>query len=121
MSVDYLTVHDLVVVIDEYRLPPLRDAGLLSSAVHRPATSVFGDDAYPSLDLKAAVLLESIVRNHPLVDGNKRLGWIAAVLFLARNGVRVHADHDDAYDLVIGVAEGRIGYEESADTLAGWF
>ncbi len=76
---------------------------------------------YPSLELKAAVLLESIVRNHPLVDGNKRLGWAAAQAFLRINGVRFVAPDDAAYDLVIGVAEGRIPYEESARTLATWF
>lgn len=118
--VDYLTLRDLLAVAARYGLPPVRDAGLLDSAVARPRTSLFGDDAYPTLDEKAAVILESIVRNHPLVDGNKRLGWLAAVLTYDLNGAELVAPFDDAYDLVIGIAEGRIGYHESAARLASW-
>ncbi len=65
---------------------PIRDMGLLESAVARPQTTVFGEDAYPSLWDKAAALLHSIVLGHPLVDGNKRLGWLAATTFLGVNG-----------------------------------
>jgi len=81
---------------------------------------VFGDDAYPDLDTKAAVLLESIARNHPLFDGNKRLSWVAVVVFCGINSLALHAPEDAAYDLVIGVAEGRLTYAEVAVQLAGW-
>lgn len=117
---DYLTLDDLLTVIETYGLPPVRDVGLLESAAHRPRASAFGEDAYPTLDEKAAVLLESIVRNHPMVDGDKRLGWLAAVLTYALNGVRLDAPEDPAYDLVIGIAEGRVDHRPSAATLAGW-
>lgn len=117
---DYLSLEDLMTIVERYRLQAVRDLGLLDSAAHRPKTTLFGDDAYPSVEEKAAVLLESTVRNHPLIDGNKRLGWIAAVMFLERNGFRVDAPFDDAYDLVIAVATGEMSYQESAAMLAAW-
>ncbi|WP_084507746.1 type II toxin-antitoxin system death-on-curing family toxin [Arthrobacter sp. TB 26] len=64
--------------------------------------------------MKAAVLLESAARNHPLVDGNKRNSWTLMVLFLWLNGYRHDFTTDDAFDLVVGVAEGRLGLEESS-------
>ena len=85
--------------------PPIRDVGLLGSAAARPQTTVFGHDAYPDIISKAAALLQSIVNNHPLVDGNKRLGWLATAVFLEINGVDASAiGNDDVYDLVIWVA-----------------
>ena len=85
--------------------PPVRDIGLLGSAVARPQTSVFGEDAYPDVYSKAAALLQSIVNNHPLVDGNKRLGWLATAVFLELNEVQAsNATNDDVYDFVIWVA-----------------
>ena len=98
----------------------VRDSGLLSSAAARPASG-FGDyEAYPSLLEKAAALLHSLVRNHALVDGNKRLGWTAMVVFCDVNGTWIEAPDDDAYDLVIAVAEGRLEVPDIAATLAGW-
>ena len=85
--------------------PPVRDFGLLGSAAARPQTSVFGEDAYPDLLTKAAALLQSIVNNHALVDGNKRLGWLATAVFLELNGVSASgASNDDVYELVVWVA-----------------
>nr|WP_283251069.1 Fic family protein [Rhabdothermincola salaria] len=66
---------------------PLRDAGLLASAAARPQATVGGQDAYPDLWSKAAALLQSLLANHALVDGNKRLGWLATAVFLELNGV----------------------------------
>ena len=60
--------------------PPIADVGLLGSAVARPRTSAFGEDAYPDLWTKAAALLQSVVKNHALIDGNKRLGWLATAV-----------------------------------------
>lgn len=116
----YLSLAELLAIVDEYGLQSARDIGLLDSAAHRPQTSVFGDDAYPTLDEKVAVLLESIVRNHPLIDGNKRLGWISTYVLYARNGISLDAPLDAAYDLVIGVATGEIDYHQSAATLRNW-
>jgi death-on-curing protein len=86
----------------------VRDLGLLDAAVHRPRASVLGEDAYPDLFTKAAALLDSLARNHPLVDGNKRLAWLATYVFCAKNGVELDPSDDDAYDLVIEVATGEL-------------
>lgn len=95
---------------------PVRDPGLLASAAARPTMTVFGDEAYPGLHAKAAAILHSIVRNHPLVDGNKRLGWLACVVTLDLNGVTVTLADEDAFQLVMSVAEGDL--DEVADIAA---
>jgi death on curing protein len=106
----YLTVEQALRVARAAVGGPVdvRDIGLLESAVHRPRTSVFGQDAYPDVLLKAAALLHSLARNHPLVDGNKRLAWLATYVFCAKNGVELDPDDDAAYDLVVAVASGSI-------------
>jgi len=82
--------------------PPIRDIGLLGSAAARPQTTAFGEDAYPDLVTKAAALLQSIVNNHALVDGNKRLGWLATAVFLELNGIKAsRASNDDVYEFVV--------------------
>lgn len=97
----------------------VRDIGLLESAIHRPRAKVFGQDAYPDLLTKAAALLHSLAGNHPLVDGNKRLAWLATYVFLAKNGLVLDADDDVAFELVVGVASGSIDdLERIAATLA---
>lgn len=98
--------------------PPIRDIGLLGSAASRPRTTVGGADAYPDVWTKAAALLQSIVGHHPLVDGNKRLGWLATAVFLSLNGVQAsRARNDHVYDLVISVARGLGDVDEIAATL----
>lgn len=84
----------------------IRDAGLLQSALARPRASAFGEDAYASLDDKAAALLHSLARNHGLVDGNKRLALAATIAFYGLNGRRLVISNDDAYELVVHVAAG---------------
>jgi death-on-curing protein len=86
----------------------VRDLGLLDAAVHRPRARVLGQDAYPDLDTKAAALLHSLARNHPLIDGNKRLAWLATYVFCAKNGVEPDPSDDAAYDLVVAVASGEL-------------
>ena len=99
----------------------VRDIGLLDAAVHRPRASVLGQDAYPDLMTKAAALLLSLARNHPLVDGNKRLAWLATYVFLAKNSVDLDPNDDDAYALVVGVASGEIfDVTEIASALGEW-
>lgn len=107
----YLSAEELVELARIAAGPQVavRDLGLLESAAARPGTVVFGTEAYESLLEKAAALLHSVVSNHPLVDGNKRLGFLAAATFLELNGVRLKpADQieDRAYDLIIEVASG---------------
>ncbi|MFC5929939.1 type II toxin-antitoxin system death-on-curing family toxin [Cryobacterium melibiosiphilum] len=108
----YLGMADALQVTKRYGFH-VRDAGLLASALARPSASMFDTDAYPTLDRKAAALIESLVRNHPLVDGNKRTGWTLLVAFLWINGFAHNFSTDEGYDLVVGVAEGRIELDES--------
>ncbi len=115
--VEYLDLDDLLALAT--RLlggpPAIRDVGLLGSAVARPQTTVGGEDAYPDGWAKAAALLQSIVKNHALVDGNKRLGWLATAVFLELNGVAVtQVPNDDVYRFVLGAAAGKHSIEELA-------
>lgn len=119
-SIEYLDAEDLADLAR--RLlgdpPPIRDLGLLGAAAARPQASAFGEDAYPDIWRKAAALLHSIVGNHPLVDGNKRLGWLATAVFLELNKSSVStAADDDVYDLVIAVATGVLSVEDIAEAL----
>jgi death-on-curing protein len=99
----------------------VRDIGLLDAAVHRPQASVLGQDAYPDLLTKAAALLHSLARNHPLVDGNKRLAWLATYVSCAKNGVELDPTDDDAYTLVVAVAAGELSdLAEIAAALEAW-
>lgn len=118
--IEYLTLEDVLALAEDLGVGPVRDIGLLDSAVHRPRVSVFGRDAYAGIDAKAAVLLESVVRNHALVDGNKRLGWLAIVVFYGLNDITLEAFDDDAYELVIAIASGLATYQEAASRLASW-
>lgn len=86
----------------------IRDAGLLESAVARPMATYAGEDVYLTLEEKAAALLHSVVRNHALIDGNKRLGLAATLAFLGMNGRRLTFSNDEAYDLVIAVSTGAL-------------
>lgn len=107
--VEFLDLDDLLTLASTLvgDPPPVRDMGLLGSAVARPQTTAFGEDAYPTLFDKAAALLHSVLKNHALVDGNKRLGWLSTAVFLEINGVTVtHVSNDDVYDLVIHVTVG---------------
>ncbi len=81
----------------------------------RPRTSALGEDAYPDLRMKAAALLQSVVKNHALVDGNKRLGWLTTAVFLEINGIEIsRADNDAIFELVLEVA----GTQPSVDAIA---
>lgn len=99
----------------------VRDIGLLEAAVQRPRASVLGQDAYPDLMTKAGALLHSLARNHPLVDGNKRLAWLATYVFCAKNEVELDPDDEQAYDLVVAVATGSLDdVEKIAEILASF-
>jgi len=106
----YLTMPELLRVADRALggPAPIRDVGLLEAAVARPAASAFGVDAYATVEAKAAALMHSLVRNHALIDGNKRLGLAGAIAFLGVNGRRLALTNDEAYDLVIDVSVGRL-------------
>jgi death-on-curing protein len=122
----YLTLEDvtelaLMVLAAESETLQIRDAGLLQSALARPRMTVFGADAYPSLPRKAAALLESVARSHCLLDGNRRLAWAAAKLFLMLNGLHLKApDVEKGENFVVGVATGAIDLDSAAGTIATW-
>jgi death-on-curing protein len=107
----YLTAEDVLAIADlavDDQAVVVRDAGLLESAVHRPAAAVFGQEAYGDLFDKAAALLQSLAINHPFVDGYERTAWTSCVVFLALNEVQLRPDIDAAERLVIGVATGEL-------------
>lgn len=96
----------------------IRDQGLLFSALARPQASAFGEDAYSSIELKAAALMTSIARNHALFDGNKRFSWYLTLAFFRLNGYRVVMTNDEAYDLVLAVATDSMELDELAADFA---
>jgi death-on-curing protein len=116
-DVEYLELEDLLSFTRLLHIGPVRDVGLLDSACARPRATALGDEAYPTLELKAAALLHSIARNHALVDGNKRLAWLATVVFLELNGRAVGLSDDDAFALVMDVAAGKAEVDEIARRL----
>ena len=119
----YLTVEQALRIARAAVGGPIevRDVGLLESAVHRPRASVLGQDAYPDLFFKAAALMHSLAGNRPLVDGNKRLAWLATYVFLAKNGVVLDPSDEAAYDFVIAVAAGEIDdVGQIAAALSSW-
>ncbi|MDH6245202.1 type II toxin-antitoxin system death-on-curing family toxin [Mycobacterium sp. OTB74] len=100
----------------------VRDYGLLDAAVARPQATVFGVDAYPEVWDKAAALLQSLARNHALVDGNKRTAWAAAWTFLHINSFELAPDFDvdRAEDLMNNVATQDLDLSEIATALRGF-
>ena len=115
--VEYLDLEDLLGLVRVLKAGPVRDIGLLDSAVGRPRSSAFGEDAYATLALKAAALLHSIAGNHALVDGNKRLAWLATVVFLDLNSRAPGVTKNVAFALVMDVAKGVLDVEEIAERL----
>lgn len=111
----YLTLAELLRVAERVLGPdvPVRDFGLFESALARPRSTVFGEDAYPTVDDKAAALLHSLTRNHALVDGNKRLGLAGLIAFYGVNGRRLTLSNDAAYELVMAVAAGELDSVEA--------
>ena len=96
----------------------VKDLGLLDSALARPKTSLFGEDAYPTLELKAAAMVESLILNHPMMDGNKRSSWFALNYFYALNGKVIVATQDEAFEYVLGVATKSLDLNASAQWIS---
>jgi death-on-curing protein len=95
----------------------LRDRGALEAAVARPTMTFGGEDLYPDLASKAAALMHSLVMNHPFVDGNKRVGAQAALVFLFVNECEVHVSSEELVEITLTVARGEL----DAESLAIWF
>lgn len=115
-----LTLEDLLSLVADLGVGPVRDVGLLDWAAHRPGAVLYGHEAYADVDRKAAALLDSLVGNHALVDGNKRSGWLAVVVSYGLDDVDLDAPDDPAYELVMSVARGEAPIDEIAATLALW-
>lgn len=95
----------------------VRDVNLLESAVARPQSTFGGEDLYPDLFSKAAALMDSLVRNHPFIDGNKRTGIAAAALFLRQNNRHLTATSTELEEFTLHVAKSRLTITEIAE----WF
>lgn len=114
---EYLEPEQAVAAVARLGLH-IRDRGLLFSALARPSASMFGEDAYATLELKAAAMFSSLAQNHPLFDGNKRLSWVLTLAFLRLNGYRVVMPTDDAFALVLAVAQSEKTLDEIAAILS---
>jgi death on curing protein len=90
----------------------IRDIGLLESAIARPFQTFGGEDLYPTAFEKAAALGESLIINHPFIDGNKRTGFLGIVTLLLEYKFSVNAEKDDAYNFTIKISTGEIKFEE---------
>ncbi|SEP93780.1 death on curing protein [Lentzea xinjiangensis] len=120
--ISYLDAGDLLVLATAVTGGDLvvRDIGLLDTAAYRPRATVLGVEAYDTLWLKSSVLLDSIVKTRPLVEGNWRLGWVAAVTMCDINGYWIDAEEDDALDLVRALGRDKIDVAEMAGHLEAW-
>lgn len=114
---DFLTLEDLVEIAHGVLgVVEIRDVGLLDSAAARPRASAFGEPAYPTFEEQAGALMHSLARNHPLVDGNKRLAWAALRTFHLINGRDLSYGVDEAEQFVLAVARGEL----EVDAIAVW-
>lgn len=113
----YLDLEDALQLISRAGFY-VKDLGLLGSALARPKTTVFGEDAYPSLELKAAALMHSVIKNHPMVDGNKRTSWFTVTAFLFINGYDLRMDTETALRLTLGLATDELDLQQAASLIA---
>lgn len=111
-----LQIHELQIKVHGGAIG-LRDKGLLEAALARPFSTFDGIDLYPDPTAKAAAILESILVNHPFVDGNKRTGYVLMELILRVNGYKVILNLEEQYDFTIKVAEGKMTTELIIDWL----
>lgn len=121
----YLTVEQVLfihmrLIAETGGSPGLRDLALLESAVARPQATFGGEDLYPDLFVKAAALLDSLVRNHPFVDGNKRVGVTAAGLFLRLNNQQLTASNAELEQFALQSARSELDVEEIAAWLRSY-
>jgi death-on-curing protein len=95
----------------------VRDMNLLESAIARPFQTFAGQDLYSTVFDKTAAIIESVIKNHPFVDGNKRTGFLAAFVFLKQNNISLTASESEAYEFVIKIASSQISFEEIVNWL----
>jgi len=118
VAIDYLLLDDLLeirrAIIPNFQV---RDIGLLESAAARPQTTIFGKDAYKTFEEKAAALMHALARNHPLIDGNKRLAWSATRIFCLMNGHDIDYSVVETEILIVGIARGDYEVAEIVELL----
>ena len=108
---EVLQIHE--VLIERFGgIKGVRDRGLLRSAIKRPYGTFEETELYPSPVEKASAIIESVVKNHPFFDGNKRLGYTLMRLLLLHSNMDIHAEEDDKYDFVIAIASGKLSFNE---------
>ena len=108
---DVLAIH--AVLIENYGgAQGVRDLALLESALNRPFATFDALDLYPTALDKAAALIESILINHPFIDGNKRTGYVITRLYLRQNGYDISADESQKYEFVISISKGQLDFEQ---------
>ncbi|MBZ4666398.1 type II toxin-antitoxin system death-on-curing family toxin [Mahella sp.] len=90
----------------------IRDDGLLDSALNAPFQTFDGEDLYKTVPAKAAKLAFFLINNHPFVDGNKRIGILAMLVFLEINGIEVNCTDDELIELGLGLADGTVNNED---------
>lgn len=90
----------------------IRDRDLLDAALNRPFQTFDGQDLYPTAVGKAAAILESIVKNHPFIDGNKRTGYVLARLLLMQAHLDIDANQKEKYEFVINISTGKLDFEQ---------
>jgi len=95
----------------------VKDLGLLNSALARPKTRLFAEDAYPTLELKAAAMVHSIIKNHAMVDGNKRTSWFMLSSFLYINGYFIVMNADQGMEFTLGIATDKLTLAEAAEMI----
>ena len=114
---EVLKIHEFL--IDQFGgAHGVRDKNSLTSAVHRPYGTFDQQELYPEPVDKAAAILESIVSNHPFIDGNKRTGYVIARLLLIKSGLDIEATQEEKYNMVFAVSKGEWKYEEIRDWMA---
>jgi death-on-curing protein len=110
--VHFVTFDDVLEIIRLTGIGPIRDKGLLESSLQRPQVVLWGQETYPTIHEKAAALLQSLARNHALLDGNKRLAWICMHTFLVMNGFAVTSSEEVNYDFMLSCARGDFELED---------
>lgn len=113
---DILTLHDLSIA-DYGGSSGLRDKGLLESAIARPFQTFGGEYLYPTAFEKAAAIMESLIVNHPFVDGNKRTGLLAGITLLLEYSIQIQANEEVLYEFVIKISTGKTGFNDIVDWL----
>lgn len=117
MPVEYIDPEQALALI-EYLGLQVRDEGLLFSALARPSAGMFGTDAYPTFEEKAAALISSVAQNHALVDGDERISLYLVFVFIELNGYEVTFSNHEAFDFVLDVAQSRLELKEIAQIIA---